>query len=137
VRIPCLLIILSVLSGCATITYTSQESAQEVSACIAREWGKVASSGLPVSLTKEKDYYFVDVVLVGDFPTFMPIHSVWAKVRPLSVDSSGGSTTEYRRNFQIWHKKIDSVVEICQKKGGQSPMPDSSLQGNGPNGAPP
>jgi hypothetical protein len=133
-RIAWLLIILSVLSGCATMTYTSQESAQKVSDCIAKAWRKVPTSGveLPVSLTKEKSYYFVDVVLVHDFPTFMPIHSMWAKVKPLSADSSGGSTTEYHRNFQIWHKKIDSVVETCQKDVEQPPLPASSLQGDGP-----
>ena len=94
------------------MTYTSNRSALEVSECIANGWRKVPSSGLelPVSLTKSEDYYLVDVVLVRDFPTFIPIHSAWAKVR----DSSAGSTTQYHQNFQISHEKIDRVVVECQ-----------------------
>lgn len=132
-RIACLFTILSVLSGCTTMTYTSQESAQKVSDCIAIGWRKVTSSGkeLPVSLTKEKDYYFVEVVL----PTlFIPIHSIWAKVRPLSADLSDGSITEYRRNLQIRHEKIDDVVESCQKKVEQPPRPNPSLHNDDPDG---
>jgi hypothetical protein len=67
-----------------------------------------------VSLTKSNEYYFVDVVLVRDFPTFTPIHSIWAKVRPSSPVEGGGSSTEYRRNFQVMHEKIDQVVKECQ-----------------------
>lgn len=111
-RIACLLIALLIFPGCATMTYTSNRSAPEVSECIANGWRKVPSSGseVPVSVTKSEDYYFVDVVLVRDFPTFIPIYSVWAKV----WDLPAGSTTKYRRNFQIWHEKIDRVVVECQ-----------------------
>lgn len=103
-------------SGCATVTYTSQQPAETVSNCIASGWRKVPSSGVevPVSLTKTEAYYFVDVVLVRDFPTGMPIHSIWAKVRPGAPGIASGSTTEYRRNFQITHEKIDRVVRDCQ-----------------------
>ena len=103
-------------AGCTTTTYTSQKSAEMVSDCIANGWRKAPSSGveLPVSLTHESEYYFVDVVLVRDFPTFLPIHSIWAKVRPNPIGNPAGSSTEYRRNFQITHEKIDQVVKECQ-----------------------
>jgi hypothetical protein len=81
---------------------------------------------LPVTLIEEKDFYFVDMVLVRDIPTFLPIHSIWAKVRPSSSAPEAGSTTEYRRNFQITHKKIDGVVETCQEGVEQPPMPINS-----------
>jgi len=135
-RRACLLIILSIVSGCTTTTYTSRNSAEGVSTCIAEGWRGTPSSGikLPVSLTKEPDYYFVDVVLVRDFPTFIPFHSIWVKVRPLTTDPLGGSTTEYRRNFQIMHKKIDKVVATCQEKLEQTPMPTPSLRQTDPDG---
>ena len=103
-------------AGCTTITYTSQKSAGTVSDCIANGWRKVPSSGveMPVSLTRESEYYFIDVVLVRDFPTFLPIHSIWAKVRPNPLGDPAGSSTEYRLNFQIMHEKIDQVVKECQ-----------------------
>jgi hypothetical protein len=102
--------------GCTTITYTSQQSAEIVSDCIANGWRKVPSSGveIPVSLTHESEYYFIDVVLVRDFPTLLPVHSIWAKVRPNPIGDPAGSSTEYRRNFQISHEKIDQVVRECQ-----------------------
>ncbi|HET7765041.1 MAG TPA: hypothetical protein VFK92_08115 [Burkholderiales bacterium] len=102
--------------GCTTTNYASPKPALAVSDCIAVGWRKVPDSGveLPVSLTKTDDYYFVDVVLVRDFPTFLPIHSIWAKVRPDSPGDNGGSSTEYRRNFQVTHEKIDRVVQECQ-----------------------
>jgi hypothetical protein len=98
------------------MTYTSQNSADVVSGCIESGWRAVPSSGvqMPVTRTKNDDYYFVDVVIVRDFPTVMPIHSIWAKVRPGDGGWTGGSSTEYRRNFQIWHQKIDKVVVECQ-----------------------
>jgi len=104
------------VSGCATMTYTSHRSAEEVSTCIANGWRDVPSSGiqLPVSLTREADYYLVDVVLVRDFPTSVVFHSIWAKVRPATTAPPGGSTTEYRRNLQILHENIDRVVVTCQ-----------------------
>jgi hypothetical protein len=103
-------------AGCTTMTYTSQKPAAVVSDCIASGWRKVPSSGLevPVSLAKTDDYYFVDVVLVRDFPTFLPIYSIWAKVRPSSPGDTAGSSTVYRRNFQISHEEIDRVVKECQ-----------------------
>lgn len=111
-RIACLLFTLLVLPACATMTYTSSRSALDVSGCIAGGWRTVSSSGheMPVSLSSAEDYYFVDAILVRDFPTFIPTHSMWAKV----WDSPTGSVTEYRRNFQIWHGKIDRVVMECQ-----------------------
>ena len=116
VRALIALVSIFTLSGCTTTTYTSQKSAESVSSCIARGWRTVPSSGVevPVSLTKEQGYYFVDVVLVRDFPTFLPIHSIWAKVRSGNSGDEIGSTTEYRRNFQIGHEKIDKVVLDCQ-----------------------
>lgn len=115
------------------MTYTSHKSAQEVSDCIAEGWRKVSSSGieLPVTLTREKDYYFVAVVLVRDFPTLLPLHSIWAKVRPSSSDPGDGSTTEYRRNFQIWHGRIDKVVSMCQENVEREPL-DNSLPADDP-----
>ena len=62
-------------------------------------------------MTETRDYSFVEVVLVRDFPTLLPIRSVWAKVRPAVT----GSTTQYRRNLQIWHKRLDAVVAGCQE----------------------
>lgn len=120
--------VMLMVSGCTTLTYTSHRPAREVSDCIAKGWRKVPSSGMevPVTLTLEKDYYFVDVVLVRDFPTFLPIHSIWAKVRPSASGTETGSTTEYRRNFQIMHKRIDGVVETCQKDIEQVPVPDNA-----------
>lgn len=103
-------------SGCATVTYTSQQPAETVANCIASGWRKVPGSGveIPVSLSKTDAYYFVDVVLVRDFPTGIPLHSIWAKIRPGAPGIASGSTTEYRRNFQIMHKNIDRVVKDCQ-----------------------
>jgi hypothetical protein len=91
-RIACYLIAALMLAGFTTMTYSSQKSAAVVSDCIASGWRKVPSSGVdvPVSLTKSNEYYFVDVVLVRDFPTFTPIHSIWAKVRPSSSGEGGG-----------------------------------------------
>ncbi len=113
-RIAFLVVAWRIPPGCATMTYTSTRSALEVSECIADGWRRVPSSGLelPVSRTRSEDHYFVDVVLVQDFPTFIPIHSAWAKV----WDSASGSTTKYHRNLQLSHEKIDRVVVECQGK---------------------
>lgn len=118
-RITSLLIASALLtSACATMTYTSSLPAEIVSNCIASGWKKVPNSSveLPVSLTRTDEYYFVDVVLARDFPTGIPIHSIWAKVRPGAPGTESGSTTEYRRNFQITHEKIDRVVTDCQNE---------------------
>jgi len=116
VRNTIILVATLLSTGCATVTFTSQLPAETVSNCIANGWRKVPSSGveLPVSLTKTDAYYFVDVVMVRDFPTGVPLHSMWAKVRPGAPGQVSGSTTEYRRNFQITHEKIDRVVKDCQ-----------------------
>jgi hypothetical protein len=116
VRNTFVLISALVISGCTTVTYTSPKPAVMVSDCIASGWRKVPSSGVevPVSVTKADDYYFVDVVLVRDFPTFLPIRSIWAKIRSGAPDNPSGSSTEYRRNFQVRHEKIDRVVLECQ-----------------------
>jgi len=113
--IPHLIFCSALMSGCSTTTYSSERSAEEVSHCIAGGWRTVGASGaeVPVALTRPEDYYYVEVVLVRDFPTFLPIPSIWAKVRP---HSPIGSTTEYRRNFQIAHEKIDKVVATCQER---------------------
>ena len=109
---------LAALPGCVTTHYASQNSAEEVSRCIAAGWRTVSSVGsrveMPVTLTREEDYFLVDVVMLRDFPTGTPVHSIWAKVRPSPGGAPAGSTTEYRRNFQIWHEKIDDVVSACQ-----------------------
>ncbi len=111
-----LLIAASMASGCTTMTYTSQKPAAVVSDCIASGWRNAPSSGVevPVSLIKMDDYYVVDVVLVRDFPTFLPIRSIWAKIRPNPPEEDPGSSTEYGRNFQITHERIDRVVKECQ-----------------------
>lgn len=103
-------------TGCTTMTYHSEKPADVVSSCIASGWRRVPGPEveLPVSLTRTDEYYYVDVVLVRDFPTFIPIHSMWAKVRSGSPGNPSGSSTEYRRNLQIKHEKIDLVVEECQ-----------------------
>ncbi len=104
------------VTGCATVTYSSQQPAETVAHCIANGWKKIPnlSVALPVSLARNGDFFFVDVVLVRDLPTGAPFHSMWAKVRPGDPGVASGSTTEYRRNFQITHKKIDQVVKDCQ-----------------------
>lgn len=115
-RVAFLVGVACVSAGCTTMTYTSRKPAAVVSDCIASGWRKIPDSGaeLPVSLTKKDEYYLVDVVLVRDFPTFVDFHSMWAKIRPDPSGDAGGSSTEYRRNFQIWHEKIDRVVRECQ-----------------------
>ena len=103
-------------SGCATITYRSPKSAAVVAECIATGWRKVARSGLelPVSWTWSGDHHRVDITLARDFPTYLPLRSCWAKIKPDSPGDAGGSSTEYRRNCQISHGRIDRVVEDCQ-----------------------
>ena len=115
-RIALCIVAALIAQGCTTLTYTSQRHAADVSECIAAGWKGVASSGVEVSvsLTKENDDYLIDVVLARDFPTFLPIHSIWAKVRPMGPQKDAGSSTEYRRNFQITHERIDRVVKECQ-----------------------
>ena len=116
VRIALCVIVVLMLVGCTTMTYTSRKSAEAVSECIASGWRGVSASNVevPVSLTKANEYYRVDVVLARDFPTFLSIHSIWAKVRPKTPEQGTGSSTEYRRNFQVMHAKIDRVVRECQ-----------------------
>jgi hypothetical protein len=103
-------------TGCATVNYTSQKPAALVSECIANGWRKVPESNaeLPVTLIQTSDYYFVDVELVQDFPIYLPMHSIWAKVWPSPPGEVVDSHTEYRRNIQIKHEKIDRVVKECQ-----------------------
>lgn len=115
-RIPFLFIAVLLTTGCSTVSYTSQKPAVEVSHCIADGWRDVSGSGtkMPVTLTKSRDYYFVDVVMVRDFPSNLPLRSMWAKVRPSLPDDAGGSSTEYRQNLQVRHNKIDRVVKECQ-----------------------
>ncbi len=115
-RIAYFFIVALMTTGCTTLNYTSQKPAALVSECIANGWRKVPDSiaELPVILTKTTDYYYVDVVLARDFPTFLPMHSIWAKVWPNPPAEAIGSHTEYRRNFQLKHEKIDQVVKECQ-----------------------
>jgi hypothetical protein len=137
-RIFCVIVSTLIVSGCATMNYSSGNSAEEVSACIANGWRKLLSSGveLPVTVTRQDGSYFVDVVLVRDFPTFLPIRSMWAKVRE-STENAAGSTTEYRRNLQMSHKKMDSVVVTCQNGVAGASIPDDALKANGPDRPPP
>jgi len=108
------------LTGCATMTYTSDRSADEVSKCIAESWRKAPSSGypLPVSVTKTDTNYFVGVELHPTFPspvvtgTEHPFYAVWAEVS----DTPSGSKTNYHRAYQFTHKIIDQVVKGCQEK---------------------
>lgn len=112
----CLIATLLLFAGCSTVTYTSQKPAVEVSQCIANGWRDVSGSGvkMPVTLTKSRDYYFIDVVMVRDFPSNLPLRSMWAKVRPSQPDDTSGSSTEYRQNLQVSHGRIDRVVKECQ-----------------------
>jgi hypothetical protein len=117
-RFVLLLVALILFSGCATMTYTSNRPASDVSECIANGWRKSPHSGseIPVSVTKSEEYYFVGVGLHSLQPnlavtgTKHPQVAVWAEVS----DSSSGSTTEYHRAYQIMHGVIDSVVVECQ-----------------------
>ncbi len=116
-----LLPVAALLSGCATLTYTSDRPALNVSACIAEGWRKAPRSGMeaPVSLTRFEAYYFVGVELHP--PLFSPVvtgadhpfHAVWAEVSELP----SGSKTRYRRAYQITHGAIDRVVVECQGPG--------------------
>lgn len=113
-----LIIAVLLVSGCATVTYKSTRPASVVSKCIAEGWKKSPKSGYmaPVSLTKFEQYYFVGVELGGGWyslpsGTKHPSYPVWAEVR----DSASGSVTEYHRAYQITHKRIDRVVQECQK----------------------
>lgn len=107
------------LTGCTTMTYTSNRSASDVSDCIAYGWRKSPHSGysVPVSLTKFENYYFVGVELHPTFPSVVvsgakhPFYAVWAEVS----ESPRGSITEYHRAYQITHDVIDRVVLECQK----------------------
>lgn len=107
------------ISGCATMNYSSSLAAAEVSECIAAGWRKSARSGakVPVSLTKTEQYYFVGVELHPTFPspvvtgTEHPFYAVWAEVR----DAPLGSSTRYHRAYQFTHGVIDRVVVDCQK----------------------
>jgi len=117
-RLVSLLLIVLFLPACATMTYTSERSARDVSECIAKGWRISPRSGyeLPVSLTKFEEYYFVGVELHPTFPSPIvtgakhPFHAVWAEVS--NVPS--GSTTEYHRAYQVMHDVIDRVVVDCQ-----------------------
>lgn len=112
-------VLLGFLTSCATMTYTSNRPASDVSECIANGWRKSPSSGYtaPVSLTRKEKYYFVGVelhptipspVVTGAEHSFFP---VWAEVS----DSPSGSKTRYHRSYQITHDVIDRVVVECQE----------------------
>ena len=115
-RVAYFLFVALMTIGCTTLSYTSQKPAALVSECIAKGWRKVPDSKaeLPVTLTQTAGYYYVEVVLVQDFPTFLPIPSIWSKVWPNPPGEAIGSHTEYRRNFQLKHENIDTVVKECQ-----------------------
>jgi hypothetical protein len=114
-----LLLVALILSGCATMTYTSNRLASDVSECIASGWRKSPFSGyeLPVSLIKTEEYYFVDVELHPTYPSPIvagfkhPFYFVWAEVS----ESPFGSTTQYHRAYQIMRAVIDRVVVACQE----------------------
>lgn len=116
-----LLAALVLLSGCATMTYSSSMPASEIAECIANGWRKSPRSGYeaPVSLTKFEEYYFVGVELHSYFLPYgglvisgaeHPDYPVWAEVR----DTLSGSTTKYHRAYQITHAVIDRVIVECQ-----------------------
>lgn len=115
-RFACFLFVALMTTGCTTFNYASQKPAALVSECIANGWRKVPDSKaqLPVTLTQTTDYYYVEVVLARDFPTFLPLPSIWSRVSPNPPGEAIGSHTEYRRNFQLKHEKIDQVVKECQ-----------------------
>jgi len=110
---------LTFLTGCATMHYTSHLPASEVSSCIASGWGNAPRSGIqaPIELSDAEPCYFVTFGLYPTFPspiifgTKHPFNAVWVEVCP----SPGGSATEYHRAMQFTHKIIDGVVERCQK----------------------
>ena len=113
------LLALVLLTGCATMTYTSQRPASEVANCIADGWRHAAHSGypVPVSVTETPEYLFVGVEL---HPTFNspvvtglrhPFYAVWAEVGA----ASDGSHTRYHRAYQFTHHVIDTVVVECQR----------------------
>jgi len=113
-----LLVMLLVLSGCTTLTLTSERAPLGVAECVAAGWRKsgITSLEVPVSLTKNDDVYFVGVELGYPFNPIPlglehPTYAVWAEVS--ATDS--GSQTKYHRAMQIVHKRIDSVVQDCQE----------------------
>jgi hypothetical protein len=116
-------IALLLLSGCATMTYTSTRPASEVSACTADGWRTAPSSGfpLPVSVTRTDEGDFVGVELHPTFPSPVvtgvehPLYAVWAEIRDIPT----GSETRYRRAYQFTHKLIDQVVRGCQGRDEQ------------------
>jgi len=113
-----LVIIALIASGCSTVTHNSRRPPLEVADCITMGWTNSPSSGYkaPISIEGQEQGYFVAFDLGR--PLFSPIifglkhplYPVWAEVK----ESPSGSTTEYHRAFQIWHKKIDRAVEDCQ-----------------------
>jgi len=119
-NILAVLIVLVLLTGCATMTYISNKSALDVSECIASGWRKAPRSGYeaPVSLTKSEKYYFVGVELHPQFPSLFvtgtdhPFYPVWAEVSNAPL----GSKTKYHRAYQITHDVIDRVVVECQEQ---------------------
>lgn len=79
-------------------------------------------------MTAHDDYYLVDVALARDFPTGIPIHSIRAKVSPANGNGEAGSSTEYRRDFQMSHQEIDKVVVDCQQESAFRRVPDKSRE---------
>lgn len=115
-----LVVIVLFLPGCSTVTYNSKRPPQEVADCISMRWTNSPSSGYkaPISNEKQEQGYFVAFALGRPFfsPIIFgnkhPLYPVWAEVK----ESPSGSTTEYHRAFQIWHKNIDRAVEECQEE---------------------
>jgi hypothetical protein len=111
-------LLIALFPACATMTYSSDRPAHDVSECIAGGWRNAPRSGygLPVSLTRTEDYFFVAVELHPTFPSVLvtgtrhPFDPVWAEV----YDSPSGSRKEYHRAYQIKHEMIDRIVVDCQ-----------------------
>lgn len=115
-KVTLMLVATSFMFGCTTMKFTSQKPPNVVAECIAAGWRGVPVSGIkiPVTVTNTPDYYFVEIILVRDFPTGIPLHSAWAKVRSNPPGDINISNTEYRCFFQLTHKRLDRVVVECQ-----------------------
>lgn len=114
-----MLLMLVLLSGCATVNYTSARPRSEVANCIEAGWKSLNSwgSNLPVSLKDFGDHYFIragfhpsgGVATVTN--TKHPQEYLWVEVR----DTASGSTTEYHRVFQAQlQEDLDRIVMKCQ-----------------------
>lgn len=108
-------LLLFALCGCSTQTYRSDLPSEVVAPCIARGWKTSGASGftVPISTTKTDTGYLVQFITFTPWPSsplLVPVSPVWAKV----TDAAPGSTTEYHREMQFTHARIDAAVTACQ-----------------------